>query len=218
MAITVRHSYSVNEHHDIASVVTDSGTGRVLLYVASRTVAGSLPASVSYNGSALSSFTLYNWYAGSATWEFQVWYLLEPSVGTYTVESSNADSGYYMAACSTIDGVDTASFAAAFGTPASARGDSTAPTVDVAGGADKLIWGLIISNLSSPSITSPSTSLASCNDASNPSYIRTLSNSTGGNPQTIAGTSADTLWGIWGVAMNPAGDAPTNTADFCQFF
>jgi hypothetical protein len=171
------------------------------------TGAFSLPSAVSYGGVGMSSFSSFNW-QGAGRLSFQVWYLLDPAVGTANiVATSPPPNAYCWCGASTIDGVDTSSFANAFGTPASASGNNANPTVNVASGANKLVWGLISSLVNVVTISSPSVELASVADGNDPSNGKTLSNNAGNSSETIAGTVTSCEWGVWGVALNPANGA-----------
>lgn len=202
MAISHQNSYSANSTSDISSVAVSSASGRVLLYVINaRTAGAALPGSVSYGGTGMTSFSSLTWIAADSA--LQVWYLLDPAVGTANITASGA-SAYYCCGASVFDGVDTASFAAAFGSPATATGTSTTPSVNVAGGTNKWIFGAIASYVSTVTITAPSTQRSSATDGDNPELLKTLTNDSGNNPETIAGSMTSNAWGIWGVAMNPA--------------
>lgn len=207
MPISHQNSYSVNSDSNISSVAVSSAAGRVLLYaINARTAAVALPTTVSYGAAAMSSFSSLVWIAADSA--LQVWYLLDPAVGTANITTDRTATPYHCAAASVLDGVDTTSFATAFGTPASATGNSASPSVNVASGAGKLVFGAVASYVNTVTVSSPSVERASATDGDNPELLKILTNAAGNNPETIAGTMTSQLWGIWGVALNESGFTP----------
>lgn len=205
MAVTIRHNYAAGSATDISNVVVDSGTGRVLLVGINAAGAQSFPTNVTYGGVNMSNFTSFNWVSGD---NWRVYYLLDPAVGTANVAGWGGSQPYFFTLISSIDGVDTTSFATAFGTPGTASGNSANPSASVASGAGKLVWGAMLSRSSAITVSSPSTDLSAVGaDANEPDRGRLFSNSSGNASETCAGTMTSNLWGVWGVALNPPGAA-----------
>ncbi|MEZ4868799.1 MAG: SdrD B-like domain-containing protein [Caldilineaceae bacterium] len=202
------HSFSYNSG--------STGSNRILLVgVAYRNNDSETVSSVNYNGQALTQVgTAQNSSGGTPDGRIYIFYLLNPSTGSHTLQvnwNSNLNQGAVIGAV-TYANVDQTT---PLGTFASASNTSTSPSVTVASAANELVFGVVGGrSTSNYSVTGGGSSLWSA---------RPFSGQTAGAGQSKSGASPNVAlswsgtndeWVAGGVSLKPA--PATVTVAFTQ--
>ncbi len=190
---TMSNTSSVTISH-----ITPSGANRLMMVGISAQQRAASVTSVTYNGVALTK--LGNLSHSSQT-RIEVWYLKNPSIGTFNVVVSNSQSDNAVVGVKTYSGVDLTT---PFGTLSSAFGTSTTASVSVSSAVNELVFGVVGFNNGSTNITPGAGQTEYYDKTINSSIAGSASEKAGAASVTMTWTSTSVSWTIGTVSIKPA--------------
>lgn len=177
---------------------TSAGAYRMLMVGFSAQQPAGLITSLSYNGQNL---TKLNSAANSSQSRVEIWYLINPPVGTFPVVVNTNLVDNAVIGVQSYTGVNPTT---PFGTFASASGISTTATVNASSAVGELVYGVVAFNNGSTNLAVGAGQAEYWDGTVNSSIAGAGSTETGAASVTISWTSTAQPWTIAAVSLKPA--------------